>query len=80
MVSSERRERRLMMARKPTQGKTGKRRYFGQLFERPGRAGVYIKFRFGGSRYCRLAGLTWTDAENYALELGRKIKSGVFEI
>jgi integrase len=58
----------------------GKRRYFGQLFERPGRTGVYIKFRFGGSRYCRLAGLTRTDAENYALELGRKIKSGQFEL
>jgi integrase len=58
----------------------GRRRYFGQLFERPGRRGIYIKFRFGGSRYCRLAGLTKTDAENYALELARKIKSGQFEI
>jgi integrase len=68
------------MAKDATKKKARKtRRYFGNIFQRPGREGFYIMFRFGGNRYCRMAGLTKTDAENYALELGRRIKSGQFE-
>jgi integrase len=71
----------MTMAKDATKRKPGRtRRYFGNIFQRPGREGFYVMFRFGGKRYCRMAGLTKTDAENYVLELARKIKSGQFEV
>lgn len=70
----------MIMAKKATRKNTGKtRRYFGTIFQRAGREGFYLAFRHGGKRYCRFAGLLKSDAERFALEVGRKIKSGEFE-
>ncbi len=53
------------------------RRYFTTVTRRQGRAGWYVRFSYGGRRIWRLGGMSRKDAERYAAEVTRRVKSGL---